>query len=120
MTLMCPLCNSKGIPTLIPFGRTKYPCGTFEFWGRKKLEQSRNCYRIQNKITSQPMKFQIKSLFFDTIETFTELDPPIWLSSEDSFPGSTMDNRWFWKEHVLTLSVGESIDTDFNTITRLE
>ena len=60
------------------------------------------------------MKFEIKNLFLDKSETFTELNPPTWLSSENTTPGSTMDNRWFWKDHVLTLKIGESIDTDFN------
>lgn len=31
-----------------------------------------------------------------------------------------MDNRWFWNDHVLTLSIGESVDTDFRKITRTE
>jgi len=67
------------------------------------------------------MKFQIAHMFSkDDPEIFTELNPPIWLSSENSIPGSTMDGRWFWEEHVLTLKVGESIDTDFSIITRLE
>ena len=31
-----------------------------------------------------------------------------------------MDNRWFWKDHVLTLKVGESVNTDFRRITRVK
>jgi len=31
-----------------------------------------------------------------------------------------MDGRWFWTDHVLTLNVGDSVDTDFQTITRID
>lgn len=31
-----------------------------------------------------------------------------------------MDHRWFWNEHVMTLQVGQSVDTDFQTVTRVE
>jgi hypothetical protein len=67
------------------------------------------------------MKFEMKHLdFLNDVEIFTELDAPIWLTSETTTPGSTMDDRWFWQKHVLTLKVGESVDTDFRKITRLE
>ncbi|QJT70804.1 hypothetical protein GR7B_00006 [Vibrio phage vB_VcorM_GR7B] len=51
---------------------------------------------------------------------FTESTAPTWLTSEDTVKGSTMDGRWFWDEHVLTLDVGQSVDTDFRRITRIE
>lgn len=51
-------------------------------------------------------------------EIFTELTAPDWLTSANTVVGSTMDNRWFWNNHVLTLPVGSSVDTDFRTITR--
>lgn len=54
----------------------------------------------------------------DTEVSFSEETAPKWLTSEETVPGSTMDQRWFWQEHVLTLEVGESIDTDFRRITR--
>ncbi len=64
--------------------------------------------------------FKMKHKYFTKSETFfTENDAPIWLTCEDTIKGSTMDNRWFWKEHVLTLEVGDTIDTDFQIITRL-
>lgn len=52
-------------------------------------------------------------------EFFTEDDAPKWLTSEDSVKGSTMDNRWFWNDHVLTLPVGGIVKTDFRTIKRI-
>ena len=27
-------------------------------------------------------------------------------------------HRWFWTDHVLTLDVGQTVDTDFRTIRR--
>jgi hypothetical protein len=52
-------------------------------------------------------------------EYFDEDTAPDWLTSTDSVKGSTMDSRWFWNEHVLTLEVGQTIETDFRTIKRL-
>lgn len=61
----------------------------------------------------------MQHIFFDS--------PPVEFS-EDTAPkylkyggikGSTMDNRWFWNDHVMTLAIGESIDTDFQRITRV-
>lgn len=51
---------------------------------------------------------------------FTEESAPEWLTSENTVKGSTMDDRWFWQEHVLTLEVGEHVDTDFTSIKRIE
>lgn len=31
-----------------------------------------------------------------------------------------MDNRWFWTDYVLTLEVGQSVETDFSVIKRVE
>jgi hypothetical protein len=50
---------------------------------------------------------------------FTETTAPDWLSSVNTIKGSTMDMRWFFEKHVLTLEVGKSIDTDFRKITRV-
>jgi len=33
--------------------------------------------------------------------------------------GSTMDDRWFYHNHVAKLCVGQSVETDFQTITRV-
>lgn len=49
--------------------------------------------------------------------TFTEETAPKWLR-EGGHPGSTMDMRWYWNDHILTLEVGESIRTDFQEIRR--
>ncbi len=51
---------------------------------------------------------------------FTEDEAPEWLTGENTVKGFTMDNRWFWKDHVLTLEVSESIETDFVAIKRIE
>lgn len=50
---------------------------------------------------------------------FDESDAPDWLTGRSTILGSTADMRWFWQKHVLTLEVGQSIDTDFQTITRI-
>jgi len=63
-------------------------------------------------------QFTMKHLTFETETLFSEHNAPTWLTSENTVPGSTMDDRWFWEKHVLTLEVGESIDTDFQRITR--
>ena len=58
-------------------------------------------------------------IFENYPESFTELNAPRWLTGEDTVPGSTMDMRWFWKQHVLTLEVGETVKMDFRTIKRI-
>ena len=50
---------------------------------------------------------------------FSEETAPSWLTSENTVPGSTTDDRWFWKDHVLTLPVGGIVQTDFHTIKRV-
>lgn len=50
---------------------------------------------------------------------FTENDAPDWLTSCNTVPGSTMDNRWFWEKHVLALGVGATAQTDYHTIRRI-
>lgn len=52
-------------------------------------------------------------------EYFDEHTAPDWLTSANTVKGSTMDSRWFWNEHVLTLEVGQIIETDFRIIERL-
>ena len=66
------------------------------------------------------MQFEMHHKFFPSLEpeTFSDSDAPNWVSGKDTIAGSTMDCRWFWREHVLTLAVGESVETDFRTITR--
>lgn len=66
------------------------------------------------------MKFSMQHQDFDTAPViFTEETAPKWLC-EGGRAGSTIDNRWFWNGYVLTLKVGQSVDTDFRTITRIE
>jgi len=52
-------------------------------------------------------------------QVFSAENAPDWLTSRNTIRGSTMDNRWFWEKHVLTLSRGKRIQTDFRTITRI-
>ena len=49
---------------------------------------------------------------------FNEDNAPYWLRYGGR-QGSTMDNRWFWEDYILTLVVGQQINTDFNKITRI-
>lgn len=65
-------------------------------------------------------RFQARHLIFRTVDYFTDHDAPDWLTSTKTVPGSTMDDRWFWNDHVLTLGIRESVQTDFHEITRLE
>ena len=51
---------------------------------------------------------------------FDEYNSPKWLNNDEAVKGSTMDNTWFWIEHVLTLAKGEKVESNFNTIERLE
>jgi hypothetical protein len=57
-------------------------------------------------------KFKMRHLYFRVDRTFTEDDPPWWLTSDEF--------NWWWKDYVLTLEVGESIDSDFHRIERIE
>jgi hypothetical protein len=62
-------------------------------------------------------QFRMTHRFMNTPpEEFDEETAPDWLTSRNSIPGSTMDGRWFWHDHVLTLPVGGSVKTDFRTI----
>lgn len=64
--------------------------------------------------------FRLYNFDFDSFHYFNEDTAPDWLTSKNTVEGSTMDMRWFWKDYVLTLQVGEFIDTDFHRITRIE
>lgn len=70
------------------------------------------------------MLFEMSHLYFDKELSkpvrFSEHDAPDWLTSVKTAPGSTMDNRWFWNKHVMTLQVGSTVETDFRSITRVE
>jgi len=62
--------------------------------------------------------FSMRHIIFRSIDYFDEDNAPKWLKY-GGLKGSTMDNRWFWNDHILTLSVGESKNTDFHVITRI-
>jgi len=65
------------------------------------------------------MKFEMTHRFFRTTQEFDENTAPDWLTSVNSIKGSTMDQRWFWENYILTLAAGESIKTDFQIIKRI-
>ena len=67
------------------------------------------------------MRFYMTTLEFPDVkgDSFTELTAPKWLK-EGGRKGSTMDMRWWWNDHVLTLKVGQHVDTDFRRITRVK
>jgi hypothetical protein len=66
------------------------------------------------------MIFLMTHKIFKTYKVFTEKSAPDWLTSSKSVKGSTMDNRWFWNDYVLTLPIGKSVETVFQTITRIK
>lgn len=66
------------------------------------------------------MMFTMTHNVFGNTVTFIETDAPDWLTSTNQVRGSTMDDSWFYNDHVLKLEVGQSVETDFHTITRVE
>jgi len=59
------------------------------------------------------MKFSMSHRFFNTPpEIFDDTSIPDWLSSKAY--------KWWFDDHVCKLGVGESIDSDFRRITRIE
>ena len=66
------------------------------------------------------MLFSMQQILKGDPTVFSEANAPDWLTSRNTIRGSTMDHRWFWEDHVLTLQVGQSINTDFQTTTRIE
>lgn len=61
---------------------------------------------------SSDKEFKLEHLFFKgDVQYFTELNPPVWLVS--------LEYKWWYKSHVLKLELGESIDSDFRRITRV-
>jgi len=78
--------------------------------------------RAPKEEDNPPSRLKTFKAVHDTLFTVLRFDQntaPDWLTSSNTVPGSTMDYRWFWNERVLTLKVGESVNTDFQTITRL-
>lgn len=66
------------------------------------------------------MKFKATHRNFSLVLCFTEDTAPDWLTCKDTVKGSTMDDRWFWTDRVLTLQVGQSVNTDFWKLERTE
>jgi hypothetical protein len=54
-----------------------------------------------------------------TVREFDEDSAPSYLKFGGRID-STMNMRWFWNNHVMTLQVGETIETDFNIIERTQ
>ena len=59
------------------------------------------------------------TLFPDAVEYFNEDTAPDWLKYGGR-EGSTGDMRWFWNDHVMKLSLDESVETDYSVITRIK
>ena len=58
-------------------------------------------------------RFKMEHLVFNEVDRdFPESNPPWWLVS-NAF-------KWWWDGFVLKLDVGESIESDFQKITRIE
>lgn len=59
------------------------------------------------------LKFSMSHLMFiGDHDIFTSDNPPRWLKHREY--------KWWYESHVLKLQIGESIDSDFQKITRLE
>ena len=65
------------------------------------------------------MQFEATHKHFDKCIVFSEETAPDWLTSAKNIRSSTMDSRWFWTDHVLTLAIDASVETDFHTIKRV-
>jgi hypothetical protein len=55
--------------------------------------------------------FKFTHLCFNTETEYKESELPTYLRGKE--------HLWFLNKHVLTLGVGQYVDTDFNRITRL-
>lgn len=55
--------------------------------------------------------FNFQHLVFGTDKAYNEDAMPSWLTGKE--------NKWFLDECVLTLDVGQFVDTDFQRITRV-
>ena len=64
------------------------------------------------------MEFKLTHDIFGTVEYFTELTAPTWLS-EGGRKDSTMCNRWFFQDYVLKMKIGDNLSTEFRNITRI-
>ncbi len=62
--------------------------------------------------------FETTHLIFNTKFRFDEDKPPKWLYNPTA--KGTMDQNWFYKDHVLNLDLGQTIETDFHEIRRIK
>lgn len=65
------------------------------------------------------MRFKATHLLGQVV-MFSEENAQDWLTCKNQVPNSTMDTSWFFKDHVLKLKVGQSMETDFHIIERTE
>ena len=74
-------------------------------------------FQEQGRITRH---FTMSPRFFNkrNPRRFSDMTAPSYLK-RGGRKGSTMDMRWFWDDHVMTLKLGDSVDTDFQTVTRV-
>lgn len=77
------------------------------------------CARYRKSASDEPLFLMEHSVFQTVKDVFPASKAPHWLTSKETIPGSTMDQRWFWERHVLTLKIGQHTHTDFRRITRL-
>lgn len=65
--------------------------------------------------------FEMQHLFLNATKVqFNENTAPDWLTSIKTKKDSTIDMRWFWNKHILTLAINKSVETDFQKITRIK
>lgn len=64
------------------------------------------------------MRFKATSIF-NQVSIFSKENAPDWLTCKGQISNSTMDNSWFFRDRVLKLEVGESVETDFHIIERI-
>lgn len=63
--------------------------------------------------------FEMSSNILNKTVVFSEDTAPDWLRF-GGVKGSTMCNRWFWNDHIMTLKVGDEVKTDNQTIKRIK
>lgn len=63
--------------------------------------------------------FEMSSNITNERVEFSEDTAPNWLRF-GGVEGSTMCNRWFWNDHIMTLKVGEEVKTDYRIIKRIK
>jgi len=63
-------------------------------------------------------RFKMRHTIYGSETEFTDADAPLFLKGGRA--GSTMDDQWFWDEHIKALRVGESEHTDYHEITCID